>query len=174
MFWKKKPAYPRPFPIMQQPGTEPNAYQQAQIERKFGMFLHFGINTFNNTEWSDGKLPIESYCPTAIDAENWVKTAYDAGMNFIVLITKHHDGFCLWDTHTTDYCVNHSPVKTDVVRAAYEACQKYGIKLGLYYSLWDRHEACYHDDEAYGTASDRAARWAIWRDRRIVVGRLVG
>lgn len=97
MFFKKKlPPYPfKEYPIMQQPSLVPNEGQQAQIDRKFGMFLHFGINTFNNTEWSDGKLPIESYKPTAIDADSWVKTAYEAGMNYVILITKHHDGFCL-------------------------------------------------------------------------------
>lgn len=151
MFFKKKlPPYPfKEYPIMQQPSLVPTAGQQAQIDRKFGMFLHFGINTFNNTEWSNGKLPIESYKPTAIDADNWVKTAYGAGMNYVILITKHHDGFCLWDTHTTTYSVKHSPNKTDVVKAVAEACKKYGIKLGLYYSLWDRHEHCYKNDEAY-------------------------
>lgn len=134
---------------MQQPSLAPNEGQLAQINRKFGMFLHFGINTFNNTEWSDGKLPIESYRPTGIDADSWVKTAYAAGMNYVILITKHHDGFCLWDTHTTAYSVNYSPNKTDVVKAVSEACQKYGIKLGLYYSLWDRHKKCYKNDEQY-------------------------
>ena len=129
MFFKKKiPPYPfKEYPIMQQPSLVPTFGQQAQIDRKFGMFLHFGINTF--TEWSDGKLPIESYQPTAIDAENWVKTAYEAGMNYVIIITKHHDGFCLWNTHTTTYSVNYSPNKTDVVKAVADACQKYGVKL---------------------------------------------
>ncbi len=151
MFFRKKlPPYPfMQYPIMQQPSLKPNEGQLAQMNRKFGMFLHFGINTFNNTEWSDGKLPIESYRPSAIDADSWVKTAYEAGMNYVILITKHHDGFCLWDTHTTTYSVNYSPNKTDVVKAVSEACKKYGVKLGLYYSLWDRHEKCYKDNEAY-------------------------
>ena len=85
MFFKRKlPPYPfREYPIMQQPSLAPNEGQLAQINRKFGMFLHFGINTFNNTEWSDGKLPIESYRPTGIDADSWVKTAYAAGMNML-------------------------------------------------------------------------------------------
>lgn len=131
------------------PSLKPNKYQREQIDRKFGMFIHFGINTFNNTEWSDGTLPIESYSPTAIDADSWIKTAYEAGMNYVVLITKHHDGFCMWDTHTTEYSVNYSPVKTDVVSETARACQKYGIKLGLYYSLWDRHERCYNNNEEY-------------------------
>lgn len=131
------------------PSLEPSAGQKAQMDRKFGMFIHFGINTFNNTEWSDGKLSITSYRPTAIDADSWIKTAYEAGMNYVILITKHHDGFCLWDTCTTKYSVNYSPVKTDVVGEVSKACAKYGIKLGLYYSLWDRHEHCYKNDEAY-------------------------
>lgn len=131
------------------PSDKPNANQQAQIDRKYGMFIHFGINTFNDTEWSDGKLPIESYNPPIIDADGWIKNAYEAGMNYVVLITKHHDGFCLFDTKYTDYGVNHSKNKTDVVLEVAKACRKYGVKLGLYYSLWDRHEKCYKDDEKY-------------------------
>ena len=149
MLFSKKEPYPKNYPNMPIPSLEPSAGQKAQMDRKFGMFIHFGINTFNNTEWSDGSLPIESYKPTAIDADSWIKTAYEAGMNYVILITKHHDGFCLWDTHTTKYSVNYSPVKTDVVKEVSKACEKYGIKLGLYYSLWDRHEKCYKDDEAY-------------------------
>lgn len=150
LFGKRKMPYPdKQYPIMQNPSLVPNEGQKAQIERKFGMFLHFGINTFNNTEWSNGKLSISSYRPTAIDADSWVKTAYEAGMNYVVLITKHHDGFCLWDTNSTTYSVNYSPNKTDVVKAVASACKKYGVKLGLYYSLWDRHEVCYKKHEAY-------------------------
>ena len=141
--------YPRKFPIKQIPSTRPNEYQLEQIHRKFGMFIHFGINTFNNTEWSDGKLPIESYRPTEIDAGNWIKAAYEAGMNYVIIISKHHDGFCLWNTYTTNYSVRCSPNKTDVIGEVAKACQKYGIKLGIYYSLWDRHEHCYKNDEAY-------------------------
>lgn len=132
-----------------QPSREPNAVQRAMIERKYGMFIHFGINTFNDTEWSNGKLPISSYAPTGIDAEGWVKNAKDAGMQYVVLITKHHDGFCLFDTKYTDYCVSNSPNKTDVVAEVSKACKKHGIKLGLYYSLWDRHEPCYRKHSEY-------------------------
>lgn len=141
--------YPKEYSIMQTPSLSPNKYQLEQMQRRFGMFLHFGINTFNNTEWSDGTLPIESYTPASINADSWVKTAYEAGMNYVILITKHHDGFCLWDTDSTKYSVKYSPVKTDVVAAVAEACYKYGIKLGLYYSLWDRHEKCYGSDKEY-------------------------
>lgn len=131
------------------PSPVPNAAQRAQIERRYGMFIHFGINTFNNTEWSDGTLPLGSYRPDAIDADGWVRAAYEAGMNYVILITKHHDGFCLFDTDTTEYCVSNTQNPTDVVAAVSAACKKYGVKLGLYYSLWDRHEKCYADDEKY-------------------------
>lgn len=131
------------------PDSKPNKNQQAQIDRKYGMFIHFGINTFNDTEWSDGKLPVKSYNPTSIDADGWIKNAYMAGMSYVILICKHHDGFCLWSTDTTDYSVKYSPNKTDVVKEVALACKKYGIKLGIYYSLWDRHEKCYNDDEKY-------------------------
>lgn len=131
------------------PSNKPNSCQQDLINRKYGMFIHFGINTFNDTEWSDGTLPIESYNPETIDVESWIKNAYEAGMNYVIMITKHHDGFCMWDTDTTDYCVNKSPNKTDIIMEARKACDKYGIKLGLYYSLWDRHEKCYENDEEY-------------------------
>lgn len=146
---RRKKIYNKDNLINQTSSFLPTKCQQNMMNRKYGMFIHFGINTFNNTEWSNGKLPVKSYAPTAIDADQWVKNAYLAGMNYIILITKHHDGFCLWDTKYTDYCVNNTLNKTDVVKAVSIACEKYGIKLGLYYSLWDRHEPCYSDDDKY-------------------------
>lgn len=132
--------------IRQIPAAVPNEYQKQQIARKFGMFLHFGVNTFGNVEWSDGSIPALCYQPAGIDAEQWVRTAYEAGMNYVIMITKHHDGFCLWDTQYTDYCVKNSGNTTDVVKAVSDACKKYGLKLGLYYSLWDRSEPSYQQD----------------------------
>ncbi len=67
------------------------------------MFLHFGLNTFEDEEWTDGTKPATYYCPSAIDAEQWVRAACDAGMKYIILTVKHHDGFCLWDSKYTDY-----------------------------------------------------------------------
>lgn len=123
--------------------------QLQQIERGYGLFIHFGVNTFNQTEWSDGTLPVESYNPTELDPDQWVRIAKEAGFRYIILITKHHDGFCLWDSAYTDYDVASSPVKMDVVKAVADACEKYGVELGLYYSLWDRYEPTYEDDAAY-------------------------
>lgn len=155
MLFKQKQSYPREYPIMQRPGTEPTDGQRAQIDRRFGMFIHFGINTFHNTDWSDGSLPTGSYRPTSIDAEGWVRTAYEAGMNYVIITAKHHDGFCLWNTDTTDYCIKNSPNTTDVVAAVARACEKYGISLGIYYSLWDRHEKCYRSKRAYTQYMER-------------------
>lgn len=128
-----------------QPATEPNTAQKELIKRGYGMFIHFGINTFADLEWSDGTLPANTYHPTNLDPDQWVRTAKEAGFRYVLLITKHHDGFCLWDSKYTDYDVASSPVTTDVVKAVADACQKYGIQFAVYYSLWDRHEPSFND-----------------------------
>lgn len=124
--------------ILPKSSTSPNESQIDQINRKYGMFIHFGINTFHDEEWTDGSKPAYSYNPTKIDAEQWIRTAKDAGMKYVILITKHHDGFCLWDSKYTEYDVANSGNKTNVIKAVAKACKKYNIGLGLYYSLWDR------------------------------------
>lgn len=120
--------------------TTANKYQIDQINRKYGMFIHFGINTFHDQEWTDGSKPASSYNPSTIDAKQWVATAKAAGMKHIILVSKHHEGFCLWDSKYTDYDVASSPNKTNVVEEVAKECKKQGIKLGLYYSLWDRKQ----------------------------------
>ena len=99
--WGQKVYEPRP-------SEKPSKYQKLQIKRKYGMFIHFGINTFHDMEWTDGSLPATSYRPDTIDAAQWVKTAKDAGMKYVILVTKHHDGFCLWDSQYTEYDVARS------------------------------------------------------------------
>jgi alpha-L-fucosidase len=133
------------FAQLQLPSTKPNPAQAAMIKRGYGMFIHFGINTFADTEWSDGTLPVGKYNPTAMDPDQWVLVAKEAGFRYVLLTTKHHEGFCLWDSKYTDYDVASSPVKTDVVKAVSDACKKYGIQFAVYYSLWDRHEPAYKD-----------------------------
>jgi alpha-L-fucosidase len=122
------------------PSHQPSKYQWQQINRKYGMFIHFGINTFWDEEWTDGSKPPSSYAPDTIDADQWISTAKQAGMKYVILVTKHVDGFCLWNSKYTDYDVAASSNKTDVVNAVAKACKKYGVQLGLYYSLWDRHQ----------------------------------
>ena len=116
----------------------PNEYQIRYIDRKYGMFIHFGINTFHNEEWTDGSKPASSYNPSGIDARQWVETAKNAGMTYIVLVAKHHEGFCLWDSRYTEYDVANSGNKTNVIEEVAKECKRQGIGLGLYYSLWDR------------------------------------
>jgi alpha-L-fucosidase len=140
LFTIQETTFAQPGISMPVASTSPGKYQIQQINRKYGMFIHFGINTFHDEEWTDGTLPALSYNPSAIDAEQWVKTAKNAGMKYVILITKHHDGFCLWNSGSTDYDVSSSGNKTDVVEAVAKACKKYDIGLGLYYSLWDRHQ----------------------------------
>lgn len=127
----------------QEPDVILTKAQTDQLQRGFGMFIHFGLNTFNQIEWSDGTLPVSSYNPTQLNCDEWIKVAKEAGFRYVILVTKHHDGFCLWDSKYTDYDVTSSLNKTDVVAEVAKACKKYGLKLGLYYSLWDRHEPSY-------------------------------
>ncbi|HET9824684.1 MAG TPA: alpha-L-fucosidase [Chitinophagaceae bacterium] len=122
------------------PSTKPSPDQLAQIKRKYGMFIHFGINTFYDEEWTDGSKPAASYHPLAVDADQWIDVAKQAGMKYVILVTKHVDGFCLWDSKYTDYDVASSGNKTNVVEEVAKACKKYGIGMGIYYSLWDRHQ----------------------------------
>ena len=77
------------------PRNKPNETQQKLIERGYGMFVHFGVNTFGEIEWSDGTIPVEKYNPTRLDCDQWVRVARDAGFRYVLLVTKHHDGFCL-------------------------------------------------------------------------------
>lgn len=134
------------------PSTTPNKYQLKQINRKYGMFITFGINTFHNQEWTDGSLPASSYQPTAIDARQWIETAKKAGMKYVLLVTKHHEGFCLWDSKYTEYDVANSGNQTNVVEAVAKECKRQGIDLALYYSLWDRKENADVKDESLDTA----------------------
>ena len=66
------------------------------------MFIHFGVNTFSDDEWSDGTIPATAYNPADLDCDQWVRVARDAGFRYVLLVTKHHDGFCLWDSKYTD------------------------------------------------------------------------
>jgi alpha-L-fucosidase len=133
------------------PAHVPNKTQQLLIERGYGMFIHYGVNTFADVEWSDGSIPAEKFNPENLDCDQWIKVARDAGFRYVLLTTKHHDGFCLWDSKFTNYDVGAAAVKTDIVGEVAKACKKYGLAFAVYYSLWDRKESSYksNDPEAY-------------------------
>lgn len=132
--------------------AKPTKQQLQWQDMELGMFCHFGMNTFCDQEWGEGNDSPELFNPTQLDARQWVRTAKQAGFAYFILTAKHHDGFCLWPTKTTDYSVKSSPWKNgqgDVVREVADACKEEGIRFGLYLSPWDRHEPCYSDKEAY-------------------------
>ena len=118
-------------------------------EARFGMFIHWGPVSLTGQEigWARGaQVPIAEYDqlytrfnPVQFDADAWVKTAREAGMKYVVFTTKHHDGFCMWDTKQTDFNVMRSPFGRDVVKELAEACRRAGIRFCTYYSTCDWH-----------------------------------
>ncbi len=116
---------------------------------EFTAFFHYGINTFTNKEWGDGSEDISIFNPISMDTDQWCRALKDAEIKACIITAKHHDGFCLWDTQYTDHSVMYTPYGKDVVKSLSESCAKYGIKLGVYLSPWDRHEKTYGSGKAY-------------------------
>ena len=128
-------------------------------EARFGMFIHWGLYAVPAGEWKGKKygggvewlqslanIPVAEYTPllekfnpVKYDAEEWVRLAKDAGMKYIVITTKHHDGFCLWDSAQTDWDIGSTPYKKDLLKPLADACAKAGIRLCFYHSIMDWH-----------------------------------
>ncbi len=115
------------------------AQQQAFVDLRFGMFIHFNIPTFMNQDWADPEASPAIFNPTKLNCDQWAKAAKSANMSYGCLTTKHHSGFAIWDTKTTDYNVMNSPYKKDVVREYVNAFRANGLKVMLYYSILDTH-----------------------------------
>ncbi len=119
----------------------PSSQQYGWQHTEFTAFVHFGMNTFTDSQLGNGKEDPALFRPTTLDCDQWARTFKEAGMKMAVLTAKHHDGFCLWPSKVTGHSVETSPWndgKGDVVRDFVNACRKYGLKVGLYCSPWDR------------------------------------
>ena len=133
-------------------------------QARFGMFIHWGLYALPAGQWqgressgtgewimNSAQIPVTEYeklaadfNPANFDADQWVQLAKNAGMKYIVITSKHHDGFCLWDSKVGDYdIVDSTPYKKDIIRALAEACKKYAVKFGCYYSIMDWHHPDY-------------------------------
>jgi alpha-L-fucosidase len=127
---------------------------------RFGMFIHWGPVSLKGTEigWSRGsQVPREEYdqlCkrfnPVGFDAREWVRMAKDAGMRYIVITSKHHDGFCIWDSAYTDYDMMATPFKRDILAELSEACKEAGIAFSTYHSILDWYQPDYNTIDAQG------------------------
>ena len=124
--------------------TRPTESQLTYQERQLGAFIHFGPATYIGSDMLSVPAA-ELFNPNKLDAEQWAKTAKSFGAKHIVLTAKHHNGFCLWPTETTDYSVKNASWKNgkgDVVREFVDACRKYDLEVGLYVSGGDKHFGC--------------------------------
>nr|WP_244285408.1 alpha-L-fucosidase [Flavobacterium araucananum] len=141
---QKKVKPPEPF------GPLPTQKQIDWQEMEFYAFVHFSLNTFTNKEWGYGDESPELFNPTNLDVRQWARVAKEAGMKGIILVAKHHDGFCLWPSAYTERSVKNAPWqngKGDLVKELAAACKEYNLKLGLYLSPWDRNNASYGKPE---------------------------
>jgi len=131
---------------------KPTQQQLEWQKAELTMFLHFGVNTFTDQEWGNGKEDPKIFNPVKLDTRQWGQVAKDAGFKYMIITAKHHDGFCLFQSKWTEHSVKNSLWKNgkgDVVKELSESCHEIGMKMGVYLSPWDRHEPTYGDSPAY-------------------------
>lgn len=147
------------LPLSAETEAERDARMEWFREARFGMFIHWGVYSVPAGEWkgkpykgiaewiqNHAKIPVAEYeplkdqfNPVKYDPEAWVKLAKDAGMKYIVITSKHHDGFGLWDSKQTEWDIASTPYKKDLLKPLAEACRKHGLKFCLYHSIMDWH-----------------------------------
>ncbi len=128
----------------------PHERQIAWQDMQYYGFVHFNMNTFSDREWGFGDEKPEQFNPTALDAKQWARIAKEAGMKGLIITAKHHDGFVLWPSAYTEHSVKNSPWrdgKGDLIKEFADACRAEGLKVGIYYSPWDRNHPDYGKPE---------------------------
>ena len=123
-------------------GPTPSENQLRWQEMEYYAFIHFSLNTYTDQSWGYGNEDVNLFDPDSLDTRQWARICKEAGMTGIIITAKHHCGFCLWPTETTEYSVKNAPWKDgkgDVIQELADACKEYGLKLGIYVSPWDRN-----------------------------------
>lgn len=121
----------------------PSPNQQRLQDKPFYAFFHFGMNTATGREWGNATETCDDFTITKVKPAQWIKAIKAAGMTGVILTCKHHDGFCLWNTGTTDFNVMNTSYGKDIVKQVADECRKQGVDFGVYLSPWDMHEPCY-------------------------------
>ncbi len=161
------------------PATNPDHEQRIAWwrEARLGMFIHWGLYAIPAGEWNGqthhgewirdtSRIPVGEYDrfaqqfnPVKFDADAWVRMARDAGMKYIVITSKHHDGFCLWDSKQTEFDVMSTPLKRDILAELKAACDRHGVRLCFYHSIMDWHHPDYLPRRPW-EAADRPSKGA--------------
>lgn len=129
--------------------AKPNPAQLNYYKESISCFLHFGMNTFTDVEWGDGKAPLSAFTLENFDYDDYVKSIKSWGFKRLIFTAKHHDGFCMWHTKMTDYHIGNTSYKKDFLEELSKSCTKHDIDMGIYLSPWDVHEKSYGSGQDY-------------------------
>ncbi len=142
------------LPAQQFADVRPSPQQLNWQDLEIGVLVHFGPNTWMDREWGDGTADPAVFNPKQFDPDQWARAAKAAGAKYLIMVSKHHDGFCLFPSAETKYGVASSPWRGgrgDAVKEVEQAARKNGLRFGVYLSPWDRHEPKYKNSPEYDT-----------------------